>query len=238
MNITFKNSNSFNIWSKPKSISIERNYKIFCFWTGTNLMSKQRKECLNQLKNKCNCNLILITPQTLNNYILDKYPLHPAFIYLSETHKADYLRTYFMRFYGGGYSDIKKTTGSWIESFEKLYKSNKWIIGYKEMHDGVAVDLLADKWQELLGNGAYICKPNTPLVIEWYNEMLALVEKKSNELKNNPAKFPQDCKNSEPGSGYPLEWSELLGQIFHKILYKYKDKSFNTLPVSVFYSYR
>ena len=53
----------------------------------------------------------------LDKYILQEHPLHQSFNYLSETHKADYLRTYFMRFHGGGYSDIKKTSGSWIDSF-------------------------------------------------------------------------------------------------------------------------
>ena len=36
-------------------------------------------------------------------------------------------------------------------------------------------------WKELIGNGAYISKPNTPLTNEWYNEMIALLEK-SNQI--------------------------------------------------------
>ena len=208
---------------------------IYCFWTGSNTMSKQRQTCLKEFREVSQCNVILVTPKILNKYIFDDHPLHPSFNYLSETHKADYLRTYFMRFHGGGYSDIKKTTGSWIESFEKLEKSDKWIIGYKEVKGG-AISSLADKWMELLGNGSYICKPNTSFVIEWYNEMIKLMDEKYDELKKNPAKFPQDRK--ELNEGYPIEWNEMLGRIFHKILYKYKNKSLNTLPISIFYSYR
>ena len=130
------------------------------------------------------CNVILVTPDVLDKYILQEHPLHQSFNYLSETHKADYLRTYFMRFHGGGYSDIKKTSGSWIDSFEKLEKSDKLIIGYKEApYGGVAYSPLLNKWNELIGNGAYICKPKTQLVIEWYNEMITLMDKKYSELK-------------------------------------------------------
>ena len=77
--------------------SLDNNI-IYCFWTGTNLMSDKRKICLQQLRETSKCNVILVIPETLNNYILDEHPLHPSFNYLSETHKADYLRTYFMRF--------------------------------------------------------------------------------------------------------------------------------------------
>lgn len=141
-----------------------------------------------------------------------------------------------MRFHGGGYSDIKKTKGSWIESFVKLKKSDNWIVGYKEHSHGVAYPPFKKYWRELLGNGAYICKANTPFVIEWYNEMMKLMDEKYSELKKNPAKYPQDCK--ENGDGYPIEWNEMLGRIFHKILYKYRNKTSNILPMSIFRFYR
>ena len=210
--------------------------EIYCFWTGTNEMSEQRKECLQQLRDTSGCNVMLITPAELPKYILDEHPLHPAFQYLSETHKADYLRTYFMRFYGGGYSDIKKTTGNWIMSFQQLKQSDKWIIGYQEIEGGVAYEPLSDKWEELIGNCSYICKPATPFVIEWYDAMLEFLSHKHTELQLNPAKFPQDQK--ELNTGYPIEWNEMLGRIFHRILYKFKNYTLNTLPIPVFHSYR
>jgi hypothetical protein len=219
------------------------DHNIYCFWTGNNLMSQQRFFCLKQLSHVSQCNVILVTPKTLNKYILDDYPLHPSYNYLSETHKADYLRTYFMRFHGGGYSDIKMTTGSWKESFEKLEQSDKWIIGYQEIKGGVAVTSLEDMWMELLGNCSYICKANTPFVIEWYDEMIKLMDIKYEELKKNPAKFPQDKKelydnNKLNEHCYPIEWNEMLGRIFHKIIFKYKNKTLNTLPRNIFHSYR
>jgi len=208
---------------------------IYCFWTGDNKMSPSRIECLQQLK-ETQCNVILVTKQTLPQYILPDHPLHPSYEYLSETHKADYLRTYFMNFHGGGYSDVKKTTGSWIQSFDNLNKSDYWICGYKEIDGGVAYTPLSGKWEELLGNGAYICKPQTPLTIEWYNAMIQLLDTKLEELKKNPSTSYSDSKES--GSGYPIEWNEMLGRIFHKISYQYKERLLNTLPICILHNYR
>jgi len=143
-----------------------------------------------------------------------------------------------MNFYGGGYSDIKKTTGSWVDSFNELHNTNnKWIIGYKEIQYGVAYEPIKDKWNELIGNGAYICKAQTPLTIEWYNEMIKLLDEKLPKLKQFPSTFPQDCAEKSNGK-YPIEWNEMLGRIFHKFCYKYKDKLLTTLPISIFENYR
>ena len=209
---------------------------IYCFWTGNNEMSQNRKSCLEQLINTSECRVILVTQQNLHEYILPNNPLHPAYEYLSETHKADYLRTYFMHFHGGGYSDIKNTTGSWKKSFIDLETNNYWICGYAEIEGGVAYQPYSDKWFELIGNCAYICKPNTKLTSEWYNEMIKLLDMKLPELKLNPSKYPQDAKSEY--SNYPIEWNEMLGRIFHKITYKYKEYILNTLPISIFNNYR
>ena len=212
-------------------------YSIYVFWTGTNPITDNRNACLQNLEIISEAKVILVTPDNLNEFILPSEPLHPAYQYLSETHRADYLRTYFMNFHGGGYSDIKKTTNSWINSFNELYNSDKWINGYKEINGGVAYVPIIDKWEELVGNGAYICKPQTPLTKEWYNEMILLLDEKLEKLKLYPSTFPQDCAEVSNGK-YPIEWNEMLGRIFHKICYKYKDKLLNTLPISVFYNYR
>ena len=141
-----------------------------------------------------------------------------------------------MNFYGGGYSDIKKASGSWKNSFDALYNSDKWICGYAEIEGGVGHPPLNNKWKELIGNGAYICKANTPLTNLWYNEMIAFLDEKLELLKKHPAKHPDDC--AEKGEGYPIRWTEMLGRIFHQVVYKYKDNIMNTLPPPVFVDFR
>ncbi len=216
------------------------NMTIFCFWTGKNEFTENRKRCLKQFKEMCGCNVILVDISNLNEYVLKDHPLHPAYEYLSETHKADYLRTYFMHFYGGGYTDIKETTGSWFAAFKELNNSNdKWICGYPEIDGGVAYVPLINNWKELIGNGAYICKPKTPLTFEWYTEMIKLLDDRLERLKLYPATHPQQQDNNNPNyQGYPIEWNEMLGRIFHKVSYKYKDRMLNTLPISIFKNYR
>jgi len=199
-------------------------------------MSENRKRSLANLKEISGATVVLVTKDDVKKYIVPNHPLHPAYKYLTETHKADYLRTYFMHFHGGGYSDIKETTGSWRSSFDDLEASDKWVCGYKEVDaNGVGYEPAKDKWELLIGNGAYICKPNTPLTRQWYNEMVALLDKKLPMLKDNPGKHPQD--RAEDKTGYPIGWNEMLGQIFQKACYEHIDKVMNTLPVSVFHNY-
>jgi len=240
LNNRLNNNYSFiNDPSLIKNNSTNPN-KIYCWWTGSNEMSHDRKRCLESLINTSESNIICLYKNDIPNYILPSYPLHPAYEYLSETQKGDYLKAYFMNFYGGGYSDIKKTTNSWTQSFKNLKNSDYWICGYKERYDGVAYSSnnkeLQNEYKSLIGNGSYICKPHTPLTEEWYSEMLLILDSKLEALKKNPAISPQDC--AENKTGYPIEWNEINGRIFHKLCFKYKDKILDTLPEPILHSYR
>lgn len=210
--------------------------KIYCLWTGTNEMSDNRKQCLEQIRRVSECEVVLITPDNLSQYILESEPLHPGFCFLSETHKADYLRTYLMHFHGGGYTDIKQTTGSWKQCFRDLADSDACCCGYKEVEGGTATTVPRESWVDLIGNCSYIFKPRTPFTTEWYTKMMEKMDEKLEELRAHPSTFPQDC--TEAGKGYPLQWTELLGNIFHKVSYDHKDKLLRTLPPNVFHGYR
>jgi len=143
-----------------------------------------------------------------------------------------------MHFYGGGYSDIKATTFSWVDHFEQLYNSDKWIIGYPESDEGcIAYTPYCQYYRELIGNGAYISKKNTPLTQEWYNELIILMDEKLETLKQFPSTFPQDCSEISQGK-YPIEWNEMLGRIFHKICYENKDKIIIGMDLPVCNNYR
>ena len=196
-------------------------------------MSENRKRCLQSLQNT-GLEIVLVTPENLNSFLIE--PLHEGYVYLSETHKADYLRTYFMHFYGGGYSDIKTTKHSWLPYVEMLEKSqDKWIIGYREIKSGTNVKQLQDKYMDLIGNCAYISKPYTPLTLEWYCKMMYIMDLKLEELKKYPSKYAQ--QSYEDDYHYPLKWAELLCDIYHPIIYKYKDHVFYDLPSPCFNAY-
>lgn len=202
---------------------------IYCFWTGNNPMSEQRKKCLQDSIEISKCKIVLVTLQNLHEYILNEHPVHPAYHYLSETHKSDYLRTYFANFHGGGYMDVKRTLGPWDCCFEELRNSDKWIYGYAMDGDGhIAYAPNKPHWRDLIGTGAYICKPHTELTKQWYQGMNEVLDAKLEKLKLNPSKYTNDSTWTD--SGYPMGWTEILGEVFHRVLYDHKDKIINTLP--------
>lgn len=219
--------------------------RLFCFWTGDNEMTKNRIDNLERMK-KTNMEIILITKDNLKDWLIE--PLHDGYQYLSSVHKADYLRTYFMHFYGGCYCDIKDPKGSYLKPFEQLNSNeNMYINGYKEItlayscvprihydsniHDYENIDEIIHTrpgFNSLVGNGAYIVKPKTPFTTEWYNNLLYVMDKKYDRLVKNPAKNHRDKWGH--ASRYPFRWAELLGEIFHPLLYKYRDNVLQTLP--------
>jgi hypothetical protein len=214
---------------------------IYCLWTGTTPMSAARFSCFEQLRRTVGCEVKLLDKYSIQAYEVPGHPFHPAVPYLSETHRADYFRTYLMHFHGGGYSDVKRTTGKWTSCFEQMESNPEaWICGYKEIGpNGVAVGPenpeLAVQWQHLVGNCAYICKPKTPLTTEWYEQMVALLDGRLGALRAHPAAHPRDSAPSP--SGYPMGWADMLGCIFHRVSYKHKGHILNTLPTCEFHGY-
>lgn len=202
---------------------------IYCFWTGTNKMSENRKRCFDSICQNAGVPVILITPDNLSDYILPEHPLHPAFQYLSLNHRSDYLRCYFMHFYGGGFCDIKTIEHSWTDSFARLNNSDKYLIGYPELNEDctayVAVENQVLKseikkcWPLLVGNGAFICRPRTKFTDEWFSELNKRLDSYYDSVKEHPAIDPFG-----QGNNYPIPWLHLQGGIFHPLCLKYHKK--------------
>lgn len=202
---------------------------IYIFWTGDNEITPNRLEGIKSLEKVCGVEVKLITPKNLPAFIKEDDPLPEAYQYLSYVHRADYLRSYFMYHYGGGYADIKTYYYSWAPAFERLEKSDAYVMGYPEVGFwGAASQDLRDEnlkrdvftyWRHLVGNGSYICRPHTRFTAEWHTEAKRRLINMTDELRNHPAQDPFG-KNSD----YPIRWSWLLGAIFHPLCLKYKDK--------------
>ena len=74
-----------------------------------------------------------------------------------------------------------------VPSFNVLENSGEDIFGcgYPEIGEsGVANVLVASEWRQLIGNGAYIFKPNTEFTQQWYNEMIQLLDEKLEDLRD------------------------------------------------------
>jgi len=225
------------------------NKVLFVVWTGTNPMSENRKHSIKTLKEKSGLTVVCINPQNINQIILPNYPFHEAYQYLSLTHKADYLRCYLMHHYGGGYSDIKPTTGSWVELFDEIrHKHETWVIGYKV--DSIAYpdesteeerNILNNNLNKLIGVGFFICKPYSPFTTEWYKTLHKRLDFYLEELRKFPGRFPRESKDGSPCPSweggvvdkvykYPIGWNRILGQIVYPLELKYLDHIKKGIP--------
>lgn len=204
---------------------------IYCFWTGTNPLTPNRLVGLRTMKENAGVPVVLVTPNNLSSFVLKDHPLHPAYEYLSCVHKADYLRCYFMYHYGGGYSDIKPCTRSWLPSFHLIEQNpDKYALGFSEIHPRdvaypdcfyprkefkrINRDMLFN-FNRLIGMGAFISRPGTPMTKRWLDELHRRLDLKLEDLKKNPGNVWGDSE------GYPIKWNAILGQIFHPLCLVY-----------------
>jgi hypothetical protein len=211
---------------------------LYIFWTEANELTPRRKNNLQIIKDRCGVELKFLQDKEIYEYELPEHKFHEAYQYLSATAKSDYLRSYFMNFYGGAYCDIKRAEWNWSPYFDQLDQSNQWIMGYNVSCDiDIAVDLndpeyriMKDSWQKLIGAGAMICKPSTPLTEHWFKIMSDVLDQKLDLLKQNPAKHVRDKLGWVTNSGYPLRWAEIGPETFMKSCFKFKDKLKYNLP--------
>jgi hypothetical protein len=166
-----------------------------------------------------------LSGDNISSYILDGQPLHKAYQYLHPTHKADYLRVYFMHFYGGGYADIKIQGGSWSNAFDTMKNNEFYCTGYSESKpEDIAHPDIAEYYKNVIGNCAYIFKPNTPFTQKWYDQTNKYLDEVFDKLQE--------------GGEYPIPWARMLGYIFHPICYEFKDQISQDLPALIFNDYR
>jgi FkbM family methyltransferase len=219
---------------------------IFCLWTGKEAMSENRIQCLWSLYNNTGCPVALVNENTVANWINESHPLHPAYPYLSSTHKADYLRCYLMHHYGGGYTDIKMTTKAWGAFFQGLQASEQWALGYTELENGMPHlvgeqgELMRRNYADLIGMCAFIFRKQTPLTHEWMRQVNAVLDARLEALRAHPATHPMDQSGvilpDGQKSPYPLRWAELLGEILHPLLWQFRDKLLHA-PIEPLFGY-
>ena len=238
-----------------------KNKTIWMFWTGDNEMSGNRKQAYDSFceLNK-DCDVRLVTNETIECLT----EIHEGYEYLSPIQKGDYLKAYFMHYYGGGYSDVKATSTSWSPYLQRMEDNENLLgIGYAEASvGGVAFiegcrldpkdsifcrDFTLDEnenwssihvrenWQKLIGNGAFIFRPETELTQQWLNGLHEKMDGYLPELKEHPAQWARDAHNyiiPETGqkSKYPIPWAVICGNILHPLTLKYHVNIDQDLP--------
>lgn len=235
--------------------------RIFGLWTGDNPMSDNRKRAWDSFA-ITGLEPTLVSPATIDRWIVPAYPLHEAFDYLSAVHRADYLRGYLMFHHGGGYADIKRQTASWLPSVGRLLGSRRLIgCGYREIRGGTewlqnnrvhgkvyvlsrpvptfAAKLMTDAMRGfhrlMIGNGAYCFKPRTRFARLWLAETERRLDMLLPDLRKNPAKAVRDRQGWD--SGYPIPWTFILGDIFHPLSLLYAPLLSRDLPMPCWDNY-
>jgi hypothetical protein len=227
--------------------------RIFVLWLGNEEMNANRKNSIQKLPDGA----VLITKDTINDYVIKDHPIHPAYEYLSTIHKSDYLRCYLMHHHGGGYMDVKPNKYDWDAAFKKLNESPQILLmgviptsghllaGMEEYSPEIRNELEA-KREKLVCMGWLICRPYSTITTEWYNTLNKKLDEFLPILKKNPAKHTRESfnrgkkvafkkpawelgqENFKITSNYPITWNILLAQILYPIQLRHLDNIDNT----------
>jgi hypothetical protein len=216
---------------------------------GPNDMTEARAQALLSMVRNAGCPQMHLTMNTLASWVDPQFPLHPLFNHLSAVHKCDYLRCYVLHVHGGGYADVKPTSKNWHPFFDQLEKSACYGIGYTEVHpQGVAAvggDLeieLRENYTRLIGLCAMIFRPRTEFTTLWYEKLTGLIDSKADILAQHPARHPQDRLGAQFTDGsiseYPFVWTGVGGDLFHPLVYQFRDQIAHADMAPSFENYR
>lgn len=197
--------------------------RIYCFWTGDNMMSSVRAGALDSIRaSNPETDVILVTRENLHEHLVADGALHPAYEHLSFVHRADYLRCYMLHFHGGAYADIKYHNRSWDGCFDRFDQTSAWLMGYRNPvrlmtpnFDDRRLERIMRRTSSLrLGQSAYIARPLTPITHEWWRQVNSILDQYSGRLAAHPG-------GARGSLGYPLGWNQLLAQVIDPLTLKY-----------------
>ena len=218
-------------------------FVVWTFWFGHEdlesdvpEMSVNRRESLALMRAHLEVPIQLVTTANLKEYT--KWYVHPAVQYLSGVHKADYFRIYFLLYYGGGYSDLKRWTSSWKSAFDAFEDPDTWVVGVPEILGGVASPPhkdLSKSYGVLISNGFFIARRGNEYFRKVHARQNAILDKHWKSLRANPAPnaiCQYDCPK------YPLRWAELLGEIMSEYGIEYQKHLKHKLVMPNLTNYR
>ena len=152
-----------------------------------------------------------------------------------------------MHHYGGGYTDLKLTYKNWFCYFSKLRQSDALALGYPEIEQGIPHLAQSSSsshihFTDLIGLCSFIFKRKSELTHAWINNVHALLDTKLTLLKQNPGRHHLERQGilmpDGTVSNYPLRWAELLGEIFHPLIYSHKSRVLKVDIAPKFQNYR
>lgn len=197
--------------------------RVYAIWAGDNELTDNRKRNLELVRRRIGLPVELVTPDSLDLWLVPGSPLHPAYEHLSMIHRSDYLRGYLMHHHGGAYVDIKRPLGSWSDLFSTMAADpDAWVTSYSTAHANwigklrgpVGRDILVH-YRLLFGKGAFMMRSQTSLTAEWMAEMDRRLDSAHDRLLHHHGGLFGD----DPS--YPLSWTDLLGRVLDPLTLKY-----------------
>lgn len=155
-------------WALTEVQSVPRT--MWCIWAGDNPLTPNRERGLVSIRqHNWDLDVKLVTPENLEEYVVEGHPLHPAYAHLSAVHRSDYLRAYLLHHHGGVYSDIKPMqTG--VAGVLSRISGAFWVVGYPEIDSDLVDNLhgrigddVRRQHHRIIGMGVIIARPRSAL---------------------------------------------------------------------------
>jgi len=212
---------------------------VWCYWAG-GPMNDNRLRSIEMMRDYMGVTVCLITSKNLDSFVVEGFPLHDTFPYLSAVHQSDYLRIYLLHHYGGCWHDVKPIMTNYDRAWKEFDDQNVYLVGKPEIKGGPAKVAdkngvwMPDQWSELVATNRWIGRAGTPLSEELFCDANRFLDEKRENLKKCPAKSAYDKKNEHfwgkfIKNQYPLPWT-VFGNLFHPLNYKFKQHIKRTLP--------
>lgn len=197
--------------------------RVFVVWAGDNEMSANRQASLSRIRETIGLPVELVTPATLDRWLVPGHPLPAAYEHLSLVHRSDYLRGYLMHHHGGAYVDVKQPLESWRPAWDRMAADpDAWVTSYRASHANWIGKLPGRLGRDILvhhrlmfGKGGFMMRSHTPLTSAWLVRMDAVLEERSEALAQHPGGVFGDS------GGYPMSWTDLLGRVLDPLTLKH-----------------
>lgn len=199
--------------------------RAFVVWTGDNALTPKRQANLDLIRERIGLQVELVTPSTLERWLVAGHPLPAAYEHLSLIHRSDYLRGYLMHHHGGAYVDVKQPLSSWRPSYDRMAADPQaWVTSYSSSHANwigklrgrLGRDILVH-YRLMFGKSGFMMRSHTPLTAAWISQMDAVLDSRAKLLASHPGGVFGD------DADYPISWTDLLGRVLDPLTLKYLD---------------
>jgi len=237
--------------------------RVFVVWFGSP-MNEQRLAGLRSIEETIGVEVVMIDESSLTQWVDPGLPLHPAFRFLTDIQKSDYLRCYLLHVHGGGYTDIKPQGGSWMPAFDELDAAHQLFgCGYPEVgRSGVAgfgmnltkhweLRPLDRNWwryrwlqlnyRRLIGNGAFVFRADSVFTNQWYRRLIGVMDHFADALAANPGRLPKERSGwiyDGEVSRYPIHWGGLMADLFQPLCLRHHRRISQCVPTPIFVGYQ